>query len=122
MRGLGFVTVAAAAGLLGACRAGSSPQPGSGAVPFTAQRPAACSSGRLIDSSYVVQVAAEVVAVEGGAATLRPISYEAIVAPGEIEEGILVRLGSRQPGMRGGGGLAFVDTESGCALALRVYE
>ena len=83
-----------------------------------AQRPAACSAGRTIDSAYVISAAR---AALGGDSTLAVLSYEAVVAPGPIEEGILVRMvsgGSR----RGGGGLAFVDVESGCARALRLYE
>jgi hypothetical protein len=70
----------------------------------------------------VIRVAAEALSGPGGAATLEPISYEAVIAPSSIEEGVLVRLVTRARGMRGGGGLVFVDVESGCALPLRVYE
>ena len=102
------------------CRAAPPSERPSGATPFTAQRPAACSWGRNIDSAYVVGVAAEALS-PGGLADLRPVAYEAIVADGPIEEGILVRLAPHAPRL-GGGGLVFVDAESGCALALRVYE
>jgi hypothetical protein len=54
--------------------------------------------------------------VSGRVEVLRPISCEPVVSPASIEEGVLVRLVARAPGMRGGGGLAFVDVESGAPL------
>jgi hypothetical protein len=82
------------------------------------QRPAACSAGRTIDSAYVVGAARGAL---GGDSTLVALSYDPVTAPGPIEEGVLVRMVSRRSRL-GGGGLAFVDGESGCALALRRYE
>jgi len=68
----------------------------------------------------VVRAAAEAIAGTEGAGILVPHTYEAVVAPGPIEEGVLVRL--LVPGQVGGGGLAYVDIESGCAMALKLYE
>jgi hypothetical protein len=82
------------------------------------QRPAACSAGRTIDSVYVVGAARGAL---GGDSTLVALSYDRVTAPGPTEEGVLVRMVSRGSRL-GGGGLAFVDGESGCALALRLYE
>jgi hypothetical protein len=120
MRFVGLLSLALAAAFTLGCRGGSHRQRGPERTAFAAQRPGACSSGRSIDSAYVVSVAVEALPLPTGAGTLRPISYEAVVSPGGIEEGILVRLVA--PGRVGGGGLAFVDSESGWALALRIYE
>ena len=88
---------------------------------FASQRPYDCSAGRLIDSAYVVRAAAEAIAGPEGADALAPYTYESVTAQGLLE-GILVRLAPRARSTRGGGGLAFVDVESGCAVALRRYE
>ena len=111
----------AAVALVVACQAApqSTLPPGDGTV---GRRVGECSAGRSIDSAYVVRAAAEAVGGADGAATLRPVTFEPVVAPGPIEEGILVRLAPRASGQLGGGGLAFVDGESGCAVALKLYE
>jgi hypothetical protein len=118
-----LVAEVGALGLLGACRpapdAESSAQAGGGTA---GRRVGACSAGRAVDSAYVVRVATEVFSAHGEAANLRTLSYEAVRAPGPIEEGILVRLVPRGSRQMGGGGLVFVELESGCAVPLKLYE
>lgn len=85
------------------------------------QRAGACADGQTMDSAYVVRKAAEAFASDRASIDLVVTWYEAVVAPGPIEEGILVRLLPRRP-QAGGGGLVYVDGESGCAIALKAYE
>src|SRR5688500_16049056 len=88
---------------------------------FARKRAGACASMDKMDSAYVVRAAAEAFGARGPAA-LEPTSFEPLVAPGPINEGVLVRLRPRNRNVIGGGGLAFVDEESGCAIVLRRYE
>ena len=88
---------------------------------FARKRAGACASMDKMDSAYVVRAAAEAFGPHGPA-SLEPMSFEPVVAPGPINEGILVRLRPRNRSVIGGGGLAFVEEESGCAIVLRRYE
>lgn len=115
--GLWFASIALAV----ACRA--APQSTLGSEGGTAgRRVGECSAGRTIDSAYVVRAAAEAIGGADGAPRLRPVTFERVVAPGPIEEGVLVRLAPQAAAQLGGGGLAFVEVESGCAVALKRYE
>ena len=116
--GLVAATVALAHGA--ACSSAPRTERAPDANGFAGQRVGACSSGRTVDSAYVVRAAAQAIARTERAGMLLPHTYEAVISPGPIEEGVLVRL--LVPGQVGGGGLAFVDIESGCAIALKLYE
>lgn len=108
-------------GLAVACsRRAPAPLAVGGDESFAGRRAEECSKGRLIDSAYVVRVAAEAFGPDGPR-ELKPIGYQPVTAPGSPEEGVLVRLVPVAPTL-GGGGLVFVDIESGCAIALRRYE
>ncbi len=89
--------------------------------PFSRQRAMACSGTADFDSAYVVRVAAEAFAGPAGLEVLQPLEYQAVVSKYGTEEGLLVRLVPRAS-QAGGGGLAYVDAESGCAIALKSYE
>ena len=76
--------------------------------------------GRTIDSVFAVEQARGVLAQPG--VTLEPRSIQPIRDQG-IELGLLIGLAVGQPrNVVGGGGLVWVDVETGCPIVLRRYE
>ncbi len=77
-------------------------------------------AGATLDSAEAVRRAAH--ALEGPGIILRPRTIQAVRDEG-IEIGLLVGLAVAQPpNVAGGGGMVWVDLETGCALVLRRYE
>lgn len=77
-------------------------------------------AGATLDSAEAVRRAAH--ALESPGVLLRPRTIQAVRDEG-IEIGLLVSLAVAQPpNVAGGGGMVWVDLESGCALVLRRYE
>jgi hypothetical protein len=74
--------------------------------------------GRTIDSAFVASQALRTVAGNGG--VLRVALFQGIQAHG-VEVGILVSV-VRSDATVGGGGLVWVDSETGCAILLRRNE
>jgi hypothetical protein len=93
---------------------------GEASTDFANRRTRACSQGRTVDSVYITRAAAET--IDGSSDRLEVLTYSSVVAPGPIEEGVLVRLVPRGGRVLGLGGLVYVDIESGCAIALKRYE
>lgn len=76
--------------------------------------------GRAIDSTFAVERARGVLEQPG--LTLEPRSIQPIRDQG-IELGLLISLAVVQPAnVVGGGGLVWVDVETGCPIVLRRYE
>jgi hypothetical protein len=81
--------------------------------------------GRQIDSVFIVEQAAR--ALVAGTTThpvqLSPDTILHVYSRHGIHEGAIVRLLLTKPqSMRGGGGLVWVDMETGCPTVLRRYE
>jgi hypothetical protein len=76
-------------------------------------------AGRTIDSSFVAEQARSLLSRPGY--SLRVDSFQTVSSRG-VELGVLVSLVSSEPPVAGGGGLAWVDIETGCAIVLRRYE
>ena len=91
------------------------------AIAFSRQGAGACSNGQTIDSAFIARKATEVFTSGHVSIDLAVHSYEPVGSAG-VEEGVLVRLIPRGGRQLGGGGLAYVDVQSGCAIALRSYE
>lgn len=105
-----FLTLAA----LNAC--GSLPHGRTGAAPAGQS---CIEAGRQVDSSFAVAQARRAVSQPGF--SLEVSSLQAIRDQG-VELGLLISLVADQPPVVGGGGLVWVDIETGCAIVLRRYE
>jgi hypothetical protein len=84
----------------------------------SALSPKSCAvMGRSIDSAFAVDQARSALAASSPGLTFSPSSVE------RIKEGLLFRMVvSQPPSTRGGGGLVFVNAETGCATVLIRYE
>lgn len=100
--------------MLGSCRTLGKPELASPAVSAGRCAPA----GQTIDSSFVVEQARSV--LSRPEYTLRLDSFQPVRASG-IEVGVLISL-MPPPTVVGGGGLVWVDVETGCPIVLRRYE
>lgn len=77
-------------------------------------------SGRTIDSAFAVEQARKAIAQDGF--TFSPRFVQPVRDQG-IELGLLISLALVEPrNTVGGGGLVWVDVETGCATVLRRYE
>lgn len=101
------------------CQAQSKPSEGSA----TAQRPASqgcVAVGGSVDSAFAMAQARRALGQSGpplAAHLIQPIRDQG------IELGLLISLIASEPSkVVGGGGLVWVDLESGCATVLRRYE
>jgi len=104
------------AGALAACALGSS----SGNAQRLVATRTCLSQGRSLDSALAVSQASSVLSHKG--VTLAPRALQAISDNG-VEVGVIIALRVTDPaGMIGGGGLVWVDTETGCPILLRRYE
>lgn len=104
-----------AAVLLGSCRTRGTMDATSPPAPARRCAPA----GTRVDSSFVAEQARGVLSRPGY--TLRVDSFQPVRASG-IEVGVLISLVSSEPPVVGGGGLVWVDVETGCPIVLRRYE
>lgn len=76
--------------------------------------------GAAVDSIFAVEQARRALAQPG--VTLAPRQIQPVRDQG-IELGLLISLAVTEPrNLVGGGGLVWVDLESGCAIVLRRYE
>ena len=75
------------------------------------------STTTTIDSSCAVRVASAELAKQDSLGPYKPASVRA------LDEGFVVSLVvAKEPPPLGGGGLVWVDAETGCAVVLRLYE
>ena len=74
---------------------------------------------RTVDSATAVQQARR--AIAGANQQLDPTSIQ-IVSDHGIEVGLVISMIVTVPPAIGGGGLVWIDTETGCAIVLRRYE
>ena len=77
------------------------------------------SGGAVVDSSFAVAQARDALTGRYLSGEYEPLGVE------HTAQGILVSLGSRSVGKSislGGGGLVWVDGETGCAIVLKHYE
>lgn len=78
------------------------------------------SPGVNLDSAFAVGEARRILSQPG--MTLEPNNIQPVRAEG-IELGLLISLRvAAPPNLVGGGGLVWVDLETGCAIVLRRYE
>lgn len=99
-----------------ACGGGSSLATSSANVTI----PRCIEAGGGVDSAFAVKQARRALSPSG--TTFEPRVIQPIRDEG-IEVGLIVSLASVQPrNVVGGGGLVWVDLESGCAIVLRRYE
>ncbi len=80
--------------------------------------PSQCApQGAQIDSAFAVRKAAEKLEAQDSLGPYKVTKFTA------LDEGYVVSLVVvREPPPVGGGGLVWVDTETGCAIVLRLYE
>lgn len=96
---------------------GGQAQTRSGATPTS--REWCISSGQAVDSSFAVEQARRAVSQPG--LTLKVDAIQVIRGQsGEL--GLIISLVAAQPPVVGGGGLVWVDLETGCPIVLRRYE
>jgi hypothetical protein len=75
------------------------------------------STSVTIDSSFAVRAASAALQAQDSLGPFKPAKIRA------FEEGFLVSLVvAKEPPTLGGGGLVWVDGDSGCAVILRLYE
>lgn len=111
-------TVLAAVIAISACVSAGRSVPASAGAP--ARRCAA--TGRAIDSALIVEQARAALA-KGSDLRLSPDSVIHIHSRQSLYEGTIVRMLVSDPqSTRGGGGLVWVDGETGCAIVLLHYE
>jgi hypothetical protein len=73
--------------------------------------------GRNLDSVFAVDQAGGALKEPGKARVFRPVFID------RVKEGLLIRMVVAQPpGFLGGGGLVWIDAETGCAIVLIRYE
>jgi hypothetical protein len=73
-------------------------------------------TGRTIDSAFAVDQARTAFQTDTARFVLAPSTID------RVKEGLLVRLVVTEPRGTLGGGLVWVDTETGCAIVLIRYE
>jgi len=101
---------------LNSCGAQPNPRTGADLGPG----PRCVATGTTIDSTFLVTQARRALAQPGLA--LEVSSYRWIRENG-VELGLVISLvAGRQPAVVGGGGLVWVDVETGCPIVLRRYE
>lgn len=71
----------------------------------------------VVDTAFAVRAASQALQARDSLGPFKPAKITA------MEEGFVVSLViAREPAPVGGGGLVWVDTETGCAVVLRLYE
>lgn len=91
-----------------------------GSAPPTSVSQKCTAVGRGVDSTFAVDQARRALASTG--VTLAPRLIQPVRDQG-IDLGLLISLAvTVPPNVVGGGGLVWVDLESGCAVVLRRYE
>ena len=87
--------------------------------------PGSCiSPGHTLDSAFVVRQA--IGALSDSVSKRQGFEFKVgqfqVIKTGILEQGIIVSLVVARPPVVGGGGLVWVDIETGCAIVLRHYE
>jgi hypothetical protein len=82
------------------------------------------SPGHTLDSTFAARQAIGALSdsVSKRQSFLFKVDQFQVIKTGTLEQGIIVSLVVARPPVVGGGGLVWVDLETGCAIVLRRYE
>ena len=119
-RQLAVVVLSVAAATAMGCQQQSKGASSGTTLPSSQARNSCSGAVSGVDSSFAIRQAKAALAMPG--MTLEPRLIQPVRDEG-IELGLLISLAVTQPrNTVGGGGLVWVDVETGCAIVLRRYE